>query len=174
MSKLFTCGDVVNWSSWWCIIIKYVTFVEFVNIRKLELALSLRVCFVFYCFGTFFASDDTPCWVLWRVIARRFWLCISITTQAPPPSPAAFLRRWSRCQSSTTWAGNTRYVHMRPFSGLPNLFFLHQPQLFMCSFRWNSCPTWLWSPASVAKNTSRHTLYKGGRGLMWTKRKERF
>ncbi|XP_068440344.1 transforming growth factor, beta 1a isoform X2 [Clinocottus analis] len=39
----------------------------------------------------------------------RFWLCTSITTQEPLPSRAALLRRWSHCQSSTMWAGNTRW-----------------------------------------------------------------
>lgn len=45
------------------------------------------------------------------LIVYRFWPCTSITTQEPRPSPAVFPRHWSHFQSSTTWAGNTRYLY---------------------------------------------------------------
>lgn len=59
-------------------------------------------------------------------IVYRFWPCINITTQERLPSPAVFPRRWSHCQSSTMWAGNTRYLYQSKVN---------------LSLRWNVCRT---------------------------------
>lgn len=103
------------------------------------------------------------------LMVYRFWPCINITTQEPLPSPAVFPRHWSHCQSFTTWAGNTRYLYCSQVTFILGwnvywTFYVKATLLndlshycWFFTFRWSSCPIWLWSLASVAKNTTWHT-----------------